>query len=1055
MVKKELTNKKVVRAIALGLSAVMLTTPMTAHAETANVNREGNPTPEPKEEGTLQESDVADEAQAAVDNVTEVSDDASKSVADVNVAIDAAKDVLPESVIDAAPGTEPDLDTVDAKMDSVDGSLVTAEQSDSQVSSQKAAAEAAAQDATNAKAEAETIVSDAKTAVDDYTEDIQNATTIEAANKAYEDANKAVEDAKVAFAEKEAAYNDAKAAYAAAVQSATLAKATYEEAIQSAAGNAAVAKDIYDAALAEAETLKTALDKAQGELGTVSAEALLIADAESTAKAANNWTSKDDLFASMMKNYFIPQELNGNGTDAVVKRIQGKDAQGNNDHERNYFEVTYTDENGQTVTAYYNYKVNSGNIVIFEKRDKEVNGGEADQYVDENKKVVSLEELQAGLKDESIRDIDGTYYIEGDRIESASDVREEDSTSKEKEGTVTTITDVDVADITDAKPEYTVDEDGNIVKTVKADVTTTISTYVDKTWTDGVLYDSEGDAIAAGKDYVAGYTDAINAGVFLYDNDNGVTAEEVTVTEFTATGTYIPTFTTTVTVNEEVERNWDDWRASDCGEAKTEEEAIAIVEDIIRNNLDKENKYYISSTGLSAIPEAGKKQWDGPFEDYDFIVSGEVEVTYADIDTDSFNLNELQGILGEKYSELVTGKNKNNENLEAVIKSYLESQGAIFVSAEWGNGKGGNNSHNGNKATIRYVWRNEITTEKQNDAQAAESGVSVVASNDAAMNGATGAYNVKVTGTTSSEVTKYKYNLAYSERTDVDSNTDKGVVVLRETYEANMLTAQIVQNLNHLNKNYVLKQGEGSYRDFVDDNVNLDELNKTYEDLLAKVADAQTKVTDAQAKVVELQDAIDGMEGTDISDLAKELEAAEDALKDALEELATLDGELEEAKEVLDEVIVKLTPVPESGDDSDDGDDDDDTVAVVTPVVTPVVVDEAPVAPVAVATAPTGAGQAVVNIDDEATPLAGGIDGGNGNGNDDAGNGDDEVIVAEAQEETPAIVAIEDEETPLAAGVGADAKMSWWWLLIVALFGATGYKMYKDHQKKKEEGQEA
>ena len=32
MVRNELVNKKVVRAIALGLSAVMLTTPMTAMA---------------------------------------------------------------------------------------------------------------------------------------------------------------------------------------------------------------------------------------------------------------------------------------------------------------------------------------------------------------------------------------------------------------------------------------------------------------------------------------------------------------------------------------------------------------------------------------------------------------------------------------------------------------------------------------------------------------------------------------------------------------------------------------------------------------------------------------------------------------------------------------------------------------------------------------------------------------------------------------------------------------------------------------------------------------
>ena len=32
MIKKDLVNKKVVRAISLGLSAVMLTTPMTALA---------------------------------------------------------------------------------------------------------------------------------------------------------------------------------------------------------------------------------------------------------------------------------------------------------------------------------------------------------------------------------------------------------------------------------------------------------------------------------------------------------------------------------------------------------------------------------------------------------------------------------------------------------------------------------------------------------------------------------------------------------------------------------------------------------------------------------------------------------------------------------------------------------------------------------------------------------------------------------------------------------------------------------------------------------------
>ena len=34
-------------------------------------------------------------------------------------------------------------------------------------------------------------------------------------------------------------------------------------------------------------------------------------------------------------------------------------------------------------------------------------------------------------------------------------------------------------------------------------------------------------------------------------------------------------------------------------------------------------------------------------------------------------------------------------------------------------------------------------------------------------------------------------------------------------------------------------------------------------------------------------------------------------------------------------------------------------------------------------------------------------------------------------------------------------KMSWWWLLIVALLGATGYEMYRKHQAKKAELTEA
>lgn len=97
----------------------------------------------------------------------------------------------------------------------------------------------------------------------------------------------------------------------------------------------------------------------------------------------------------------------------------------------------------------------------------------------------------------------------------------------------------------------------------------------------------------------------------------------------------------------------------------------------------------------------------------------------------------------------------------------------------------------------------------------------------------------------------------------------------------------------------------------------------------------------------------------------------------------------------------------------------------------------------------------VVNIPATAVPLAG-------------------PTVADAVDEdedgAEGLTTLEDEVTPLAGpeekdgaidlsnfpmpGIGAVAKteqMSWWWLLIIALFGATGAEMYRRHQKKQRE----
>ena len=48
------------------------------------------------------------------------------------------------------------------------------------------------------------------------------------------------------------------------------------------------------------------------------------------------------------------------------------------------------------------------------------------------------------------------------------------------------------------------------------------------------------------------------------------------------------------------------------------------------------------------------------------------------------------------------------------------------------------------------------------------------------------------------------------------------------------------------------------------------------------------------------------------------------------------------------------------------------------------------------------------------------------------------------------VVEIVDEETALAPTIPAEerAKTSWWWLLIIAICGATSYVWYRNHQKR-------
>lgn len=68
---------------------------------------------------------------------------------------------------------------------------------------------------------------------------------------------------------------------------------------------------------------------------------------------------------------------------------------------------------------------------------------------------------------------------------------------------------------------------------------------------------------------------------------------------------------------------------------------------------------------------------------------------------------------------------------------------------------------------------------------------------------------------------------------------------------------------------------------------------------------------------------------------------------------------------------------------------------------------------------------------------------------------DEETPLAALEEEKETgTVVVEDEETPLAGPVEEQSKMSWWWLLLIAVLGVTGEEMYRRHRKKVAEAEE-
>lgn len=1049
--RKNSKNEKVIRAMAIGISAMLMaSSPLTALAAEGEGNSsEGN---EDKNITVTPEAGVCDQAEAVAKDADKAVEGAEKSAADVKAEVvdkvaagdvkDAEGKDLSQDILDANAKVEDktvkdgsSLKDAESAVENADTALGVAEANDKLSDAELNKAADAAANAGQTAAEAKDAMQASQDKVNGQIENIKNAASITDANAAYEEVKTTVDQAQADFDAKLGEYNTAKAAYEEAAKKLADYEKAYEDAVNSADANADAAATELKAAQENAEALAKALEAAKSAVDTSAAGAMDIADKEALTQGDQglNWKNEDKLFISIMQNYYLPEVLNIKG-DTTVVRKQGKD-----NNTMNYFEVTYTDENGVTQHKYYNFLMDDkdakgdqkdqDNIVIFEKRLEEIDWEKEqetnpDQYVKENGDTISVSEVEKGLEDGTIIAVDGKKVIKNDGTES---IIISDNNQKTENGEV----DTDVNEATE-KESWKLDENGNLIKTVTADVTTI--TYTDAKFTSTEQYQTEAERDAAAAAKEKDLKDAAG-------KDVTVTGTEKTDYTYTGNGTYIPTFTKTVNVkDEEVEWKHTD-KKTDYG-VRTEEEAVAKVtkeqEKALSNKINDDDDLYL--IGVSSDLKVTGYTEDHWYDDSDFLVSGTVSATYAKVTKKTVDQSTF-GSLWNDIKALFGNGEATNKKLEDAARKAVEADGGIFVSANWDDWKFG-------KATIRYVAGVSVKTDEKTTAADAQNAVQDAALAQANASGATGVYNVKTTDTDTIAHTSYSYEIDYLEKT---GETTTNTAVRTETYaNAEVLTGQIIQNLNYIQGNIKLTQKDTEYRKFVDD---AKALTQKYQKLLQDAQDAQKDVETAQAKVNELKAEIEAPKSNRTSNLGalKELEGklavAEQNKKDAEDTLKEILGSLDEAGGELDKVIDRLTPAPTpgtpaggEGETGGAGDTEEGGAGEAATVVTPVALAAAPAAQATVV-AQNQAAAPVVQIADEAAPLAEAA----------PANTQETVQAGSDKEETKEAVNIEEEAVPLAdvAVESEHAKMSWWWWLIILILGATGYEMYKKHNEKK------
>ena len=1116
-------SKNVIRSLSVGLAAMMaLSTPIAAFAEDADGQNSSETTPEESTTTVTTQKSAAEqvgEVQKAAEETsktTEAAKDAVNAAVDTTIADDSGADQTTKDaagVLDATAngtfegGTDVNVaeEIVDKTMDRIKDASDAAADTDAALDKADKKADEANTIADDAKKEQQ----EAQDAFDKAQAGIDSATDIEDAKNAYDQAAGIVGDAQKAYETAKAAYDSKVAEYNTALDELKAAQAAYDTAVAEASTEAAAAAANLAAVQEKAKALQEAAEEAKTAIPELTdaqkaALEIIALEKERAGDTSTNWRKEDELFKVILKNYYIPELAKGELVDC-------KWTWNRNDN-KNYCEVTYKDVAGAPHTVYLNYKLNDtrDDLVIFEKAEEvvsyDVKGTDGSLAFNINAENFPADKLQNDQDTAvyenngvvyTIVNIGGKFYV----VDSAStDVEVNNNNEYNSEQYETS---------GEKKTNYSVDENGKQVKTVKQNVSEI--TYTETKLSSDKTYDN---VEAAEKD-LADKKAALKDGDKDVETSMSATATaDVTVSQKT-------TFTTTIDLSKivvemkKINNDNDKYEKKNAEIAAKELFAKFTNKEALENLLGGDYKIESINTDNAKVNAVDKYKntsgrwvdWGADSAAYKNVFSGTIVITYSQTVTAKANAVEsktnavnaadntnLEALKDQAYDAAKADAEKllgDAVSQNKKIKDNLKTGDLHINGYEGWNGK-----HNSNVA-IKIHYADDTFTEGEKTTDQAV--VDEKNSSTTLSVSYTGTYqqkNSKDLGAQTVETQKYNQTAKAEEKTAYTSN---------KYYDEYKKTGEINEGIWLTGKDDNRFPGHESLKSFYDFK---DAALKAEAERAEKVAKADAiidaaknaveKVDKAKADADSLKDKLTALLTSQnyTADQVKELEgqisAAEIKLKEAEDMAKDLTDKLGIAGETLADKIAELTPAPapgEGGSTTTPGGTTTPSGTETTPggATTPSGTETTPggaattpagtvttaAAPASAATIVTTATAAATPVEIAETPVAlaaaatpaaatrtAAVANANAAADTDA-DADTDVTIAD--EETPLAAngaqessTIADEETPLAAEAGAvknmqQEKMSWWWLLIIALLGVTGEEMYRRNKKKKAE----